>query len=159
MNLQTRWQQLSQRDQLMLVLLGAVLVAYLLYQVAYQPLADARDRLVAQNSAAQVSLLKVRQLTAELTRASAEKGPNASAAPVSLPQLIDSTAAAHQLRMSRFQPSAAGDVQVRFDSVPFANLLRWLHQLEQDSGVSIKDLALTPGSAPGLVNASLRLYR
>lgn len=159
MMLQARWQQLSQRDQLLLALLAVVLVAYLVYQLAYRPLADARDRLAAQNAAAQTSLLSVRQLAAELARIDAEGGSQAGVPDMSLPQLVDSTAAAHQLRMSRFQPSAAGDVQIRFDSVPFANLLRWLHQLEQESGVSIKDLSLTPGNAPGLVNASLRLYR
>ncbi len=60
--------------------------------------------------------------------------------------------------MSRFQPGSTGDVQIRFDNSSFDQVARWLHQLESE-GVTVRDLAISPGASTGLVNVSVRLFR
>jgi len=154
----SRWQQLSLRDQAMLVLLGVAVAIYLLYQLAWRPLAAANSQLQTQNAAATQSLGTVTRLAAqyrELQRSSAQNQSQGQ----NLAQVVDQTVAANNLHMSRFQPGSSGDVQVRLDNAPFDQVLRWLNQLEAAHSVTIKELAVAPGSASGLVNVSVRLYR
>lgn len=152
-------QQLSLRDQGMLALLAGALALYVLYQLLLQPLAAANQRLENQNASAQKSLAAVTQMAAELrglqqvgTQGEADQSEN-------LTQLIDRTVASNNLRMSRFQPGSSGDVQVRLDNMAFDQVLRWLNELESAQGVTIRELVIAPGSAPGLVNVSARLFR
>lgn len=154
----SRWQQLSLRDQAMLILLGGVLALYLLYQLTWRPLAEANARLRLQNAAAEQSLQNVTRLAAEyreLQRASAHNQSQGQ----NLAQVVDQTVAANGLHMSRFQPGSGGDVQVRLDNASFDKVAQWLNQLESVHTVTIKELAVAPGSGSGLVNVSVRLYR
>lgn len=152
-------QQLSLRDQGMLALLAGVLALYVLYQVLLHPLAAANQRLEAQNAATQNSLAAVTQMAAELRALQQSNTASSAAQNENLTQLIDRTVAANNLRMSRFQPGSSGDVQVRLDNMAFDQVLRWLNELEAVQGVTIRELVVAPGSAPGLVNVSARLFR
>jgi len=154
----SRWQQLSLRDQTLLIVLGAVLVLYLLYQMLWRPLATANERLRVQNAAAAQSLANVTQLAAQYRELQHNSGKNQSQGQ-NLAQVVDQTVAANELHMSRFQPGSNGDVQVRLDNAPFDQVVRWLHQLESTHGVSIKEMSVAPGGGSGLVNISVRLYR
>lgn len=152
-------QQLSLRDQAMLALLGAALVLYLIYQALLHPLAMANQRLENQNAAAQKSLAAITQMAGELRALQQSTTQSATAQNENLTQLIDRTVAANNLRMSRFQPGANGDVQVRLDNMTFDLVLRWLNELESTQSVIIRELVIAPGSAPGLVSVSARLFR
>jgi general secretion pathway protein M len=61
--------------------------------------------------------------------------------------------------MSRFQPGSSGDVQVRLDNAAFDQVIRWLNDLESTQGVTTRELVIAQGSAAGLVNVSVRLFR
>lgn len=152
-------QQLSLRDQAMMALLGGALALYLLYQLVLHPLAAANQRLENQNTAAQQSLAAVTQMAAELRALQQNNSTGAAIQGENLTQLIDRTVAANNLRMSRFQPGSGGDVQVRLDNMAFDQVLRWLNELESTQNVTIRELVVAPGSAPGLVNVSARLFR
>ena len=153
-----RLQQLSLRDQALLALLAVVVVFYLLYQLAWRPLAADNTRLQTQNEAAARTLENVAQLAAQY-RQLQQSGAQAGQSQGSLTALLDQSVAANQLQMSRFQPGSAGDVQVRLDNAPFDQVLRWLHQLEMQHGVAVKELAVSPGGDSGLVNVSVRVFR
>ncbi len=152
-------QQLSLRDQKMLALLFGAIVLYALYQVALRPLAMANAKLMAQNAAAQDSLAEVTQMAAQVLALQASSAQQGGASGENLTQLVDRTVAANQLHMSRFQPGASGDVQVRLDNVSFDQTLRWLNELESAQGVAVRELVVAPGAASGLVNVSVRLLR
>jgi general secretion pathway protein M len=154
-----RLQQLSLRDQAMLVVLAAALLLYLLYQMLWQPLAAANSSLANQNAAVAKSLANMHQLAAqyrELQKSSAQDGGSQSE---TLTQLVDQTVASNELHMSRFQPGSSGDVQVRLDNASFDQVLRWLSELENKHGVTLREFGIAPGSGPGLVNVSVRLFR
>src|SRR5690606_21397546 len=140
-------QQFSLRDQKMLALLVIVLVVYMLYLLTLRPLLATNARLRLQNDAAHNSLAAVTQMAAQLGQLQ-RAGAQTSGSGENLTQLIDRTVAAQQLRMSRFQPGAGGDAQVRLDSVAFDQLLRWLNELESQHGVTVRELVVAPGSAP-----------
>lgn len=152
-------QQLSLRDQSMLALLAGALALYVLYQALIHPLAVANQRLENQNASAQKSLAAVTQMAAELRALQQSSTQGAADQSENLTQLIDRTVASNNLRMSRFQPGSNGDVQVRLDNMAFDQVLRWLNELESAQSVTIRELVVAPGSAPGLVNVSARLFR
>jgi type II secretory pathway component PulM len=159
MNLLTKFRELSLRDQTMLIVLAAAIGAWLLFQIAWRPLAASNDSLARANAALRGSVQNITQLAAEFRQLQQAGAAGAAASGESLAQLLDRTVAAQGLKMSRFQPGATGDVLVRFDNSPFDNVARWLHQLEAEQGVTVRDLSVTPGAAPGLVNVSVRLFR
>lgn len=152
-------QQLSLRDQKMLALLFGVLVLYVLYQVTLRPMSAANERLTAQNAAAQNSLAAVTQMAAQLRELQQSGAQQNGASSENLTQLVDRSVAENQLHMSRFQPGSSGDVQVRLDNVAFDQTLHWLNELETAQSVTVRELVVAPGSAVGLVNVSVRLYR
>lgn len=154
-----RLQQLSLRDQAMLVVLAAAVLLYLLYQLAWHPLARANDDLARQNAAIAQSLANMNQLAAQYRELQQAGAASSTGQGETLAQLIDQTVASKGLHMSRFQPGSAGDVQVRFDNASFDQMLRWLDELENRHGVVLRELGISPGAGPGLVNASVRLYR
>lgn len=152
-------QQLSRRDQAMLAVLGGVLVLYLIYQLLWRPLANANERLQLQNNAAMNSLNAVTQMAAQLRALQQTATQTTNSQNENLTQLIDRTVASNQLHMSRFQPGSSGDVQVRLDNAPFDQVIRWLNELESTHGVTTRELVIAQGSASGLVNVSVRLFR
>jgi general secretion pathway protein M len=154
-----RLNQLSLRDQAMLVVLAAALLLYMLYQVFWHPLATANRNLAQQNAAVANSLATMNQLAAQYRELQKANGPGNTSAGETLTQLVDETVASNQLHMSRFQPGSSGDVQVRFDNASFDQVLRWLSELESKHGVTLREFGVSPGSGPGLVNVSVRLYR
>jgi type II secretory pathway component PulM len=152
-------QQLSLRDQAMLIVLAAALLLYVVYQLLWHPLAASNARLQQQNAAAAKSLDAITQMAGQLRALQQSATTTANPQNENLTQLVDRTVAAHQLRMSRFQPGSNGDVQVRLDNASFDQVVRWLHELETAQGVTTRELVVAQGSAPGIVNVSVRLFR
>jgi general secretion pathway protein M len=152
-----KFRELSLRDQAMLMVLALALVLYIFYQAAWRPLATANANLVRGNAALRDSLQAVTSLAAEYQQLQ-QAGVRGAVSQETLAQLLDRTVAANQLQMSRFQPGSTGDVQIRFDNSSFDQVVRWLHQLESE-GVTVRDLAISPGAAAGLVSVSVRLFR
>ena len=157
MNLVYQFRELSLRDQAMLYVLAAAVAAFLLVQIAWRPLANANRNLQQANVALRDSVQNMAQLAAEYRQLQQAGARGGAQGPESLAQLLDRTIAAQQLQMSRFQPGSVGDVQVRFDNSAFDQIVRWLYQLENENGVTVRDLSVAPGAAPGLVNVSVRL--
>ncbi len=150
---------LKQREQL-IVLTGSVVVAvYLLFVLLWRPMASSIDTLHRQNKAAEDTLAEVKQLVVTLSSLNAGGASQQSGSGESLTRVIDNSIKNNSLTMSRFQPSSSGDVQVRFENSSFNNILAWLHDIEINHGVVVKDLSISPGSGSGIVNVSVRLRK
>lgn len=156
---QQRFNLLPRREQILLAAVTAVLLVWLVIVLLWRPLDQARDTLSAQNQAAGASLANVRALAAQLRGLEQSGASRSRASGESLPTIVDNSVAANQLKMKRFQPSASGDVQVRFENAVFNQVLAWLLQLEMEEGVSVRELSITQGSGSGLVNVSVRLHQ
>lgn len=147
------------REQILLLTVVALVVIYLLYLVAWQPVTRAREQLVVSNRLAFDDLETVQALAAEyqlLKRAAPAQSVKTGQ---SLLQIIDTSVAQYQLSMTRLQPSASGDVQIRFENVLFNAIIAWLYHLESEYAIHVKDISITPSHADGLVSVSVRLYR
>lgn len=153
-----KFRELSLRDQAMLIVLVIALSLYGLIQVVWRPLASANRNLEQTNSVLRESVQTMTQLAAEYQQLQQAGARSSGSAQENLAQLLDRTVAAQQLQMGRFQPGSTGDVQIHFDNSSFDQISRWLNQLESE-GVTVRDLAISPGANAGLVNVSVRLFR
>ena len=147
---------LERKEQLMLLLAAALVFLYVVFYLILTPMSASVAELNARNQQAQVSLQNVEALAQEYTQLQ-QSGAGKKSSKTNLTRLIDSTVKSNGLTMNRFQPSSSGDVQVRFENAEFNNILAWLHELENGNAVLIKDLSVSPGSASGFVNVSVRL--
>jgi len=146
----------KQHEQLMIFICALLVLVYLLYSLAWKPLAQQQSRLQTLNTEARDTLQKIRALAAEYEQLTAS-GRSGEAAVGNLSGIVDQTVASHGLSMKRYQPSASGDAQVRFENQRFDNILGWLYEMEFTHSVIIRDLSITKANAEGLVNLSVRM--
>lgn len=145
----------STREQMALLTMMLVVVIYLVAVLAVLPLQRAREQLIQTNVATAELLQRVDGLASALI--AQREGAAAPASSRNLTSLLNNSAVAAGLRIARVQPNSRGAVQLRLESVPFAALLRWLHELESVQGLLLEELSVSQGGAPGIVSASLRV--
>ena len=146
---------LEQREQLSLVVLGFALGLYLLYMLAWAPLAEQGAQLAVQNEGAAQSLQRVDAMVSEIIRL--RDGGSASAAQRNLTALVNQSTGRHGLQVSRLQPNSRGDIQVRLENAIFDDLLAWLDEVENREGLLVTEVAITQTGTTGRVNATIRI--
>jgi general secretion pathway protein M len=146
--------QFNVREQLALLLCAGAVVLYCLYIAVWSPVREIRADMSLQNMRVAESLRRVQGLAAELEQLRTSAAPGRSS---NLNQVINTTTAKQGIAPTRIQPSASGDTQIRFEDVTFAGLLRWMHQLEFEEGLAIREVSINQGARGGLVNASIRV--
>ena len=146
---------LNQREQLSLLVLGIALVLYLLYMLAWAPLAERRQELALQNVSVAESLQRVDAMVSEIIRL--REGGVASTARRNLTSLVNQSTGRHGLQVSRLQPNSRGDIQVRLENAVFDDLLAWLDDVENREGLLVTEIAITRSGSSGRVNATIRI--
>ncbi|SFF32406.1 general secretion pathway protein M [Fontimonas thermophila] len=148
---------LTPRERVMVLTGGAVVAVTLGYLLVWEPLA------VAHHTRAQ-ALQQERLLAERIERAAAQVRASSSRAAdrrISLLTAVDQTSRTPVLGKppARIQPEGDREVKVWIDEVPFANLLRWIQELQTRYGITTRSAEIERGSAPGVVNARLTLVR
>lgn len=149
--------QFNQREQLSLLVLGFALGMYLLYMLVWSPLAGQRDRLEAQNRGVAASLQRVDVMVSEVLQLRAVEGRSSGGRQRNLTSLINQSTARLQLAVTRLQPNSRGEIQVRFESAAFDDLLQWLNEMESREGLLVREASITQAGSSGRVNATVRL--
>lgn len=150
------FEQRNLREQASLLLMAGAVLLWALYTLVWSPLDQRRDQLQANNLAAVASLARVDAMVSELQElrsSTAGQGPQER----NLAALVNRGTQRLGLPVSRLQPGARGDLQVRLENAPFDRLVTWLHELEQREGLYIAELAVTPTEQAGRVNVTLRI--
>jgi general secretion pathway protein M len=156
--LRAAFDQLSPRERVMVSVGAAAVLLTLIYLLAWQPLVNAH----AQRAQA---LERARSIATRIEQAGAQQRAQGSAGTVdrstSLLAAVDQTSRSPLLGRtpSRVQPEGDREVKVWIDGVAFANLLRWLRDLEARYGIRAASAEIERGTSPGLVNARLSLVR
>jgi len=145
---------LNQREQLSLIALGLALILYLLYMLAWAPLAERRERLEQQNVGVAESLQRVDAMVSEIMRL---RGGGAGAVQRNLTALVNASTARHALQVSRLQPNSRGDIQVRLENAAFDDLVAWLDELENRESLLVTEVSITQSGTSGRVNATIRI--
>lgn len=142
-----------QNEQISLAVLAGALVVYGLWMGLLSPLQNARDEALAQNVRAAEVKQQVNAMVTEIQRL---RGAGATQVKANLLTLVNQVSQSQGLPISRMQPSSNGELQVRFESVLFNDVVGFLHQLETVEGVIVREVALTQTTV-GVVSATIRL--
>lgn len=142
-----------QNEQISLAVLAGALVVYGLWMGLLSPLQNARDEALMQNVRAAEVKQQVNAMVTEIQRL---RGTGATQVKANLLTLVNQVSQSQGLPISRIQPSSNGELQVRFESVLFNDVVGFLHQLETVEGVIVREVALTQTTA-GVVSATIRL--
>ncbi len=154
------WNGLQPRERRTLSIGAVVVVLSVIYFGLWEPF---RNEVRQMEQAVE----KNRALLAWMERSAAEvaalKGRAAAAAPGrggdrSLLALVDQTARRARLgpALKRVEPEGKEAVRVWLEQAAFDDVVRWITQLEQKSGVRIESITIDRQEAPGRVNARIR---
>ncbi len=147
---------LSPRDQLMLVAGGSLVLVYVMVFIVLLPMSDKLEESRKRNLAALEEQQRVRQLAGELM-AVKSAGGNAGGGG-SMNAVLNNTLREYGLTMENFQPSGDG-ARVRLGVSDFNQVLAWVHDLEINRGMHIRDLTVTADQAQGAVSVNLQLQQ
>lgn len=154
--MKTWFRSLTSREQLYLIALGPAVLLWLFYQLALAPAAASRAQMATNNVAASELLARVDAKVTQLRTLRAEGG---GADNTNLTASITRSSELAGLPVRRMQPNSRGEVQVRFESVDYDALARWLHRIEVVEGLIVVDAALSQAGRSGGVNATLRIAK
>jgi general secretion pathway protein M len=146
----------EQNEQHIILALTILVVVSILWLAVWQPVSNWRETAHNryQNAQAQLDWMKANEQRA---RGMARSAAGSGGAGRSLLPIITRSAEAQGIQVNRLQPEANGVVSVSIQGQPFNDLLRWLHQLQENNGVAVLRLAVDADERPGIVNAQIRL--
>lgn len=146
--------QLTRREQLYLMVMAGAVLLWLMLQWAVLPLAERRAQMALNNQSAGELLARVDAKVNQLLTLRETEGARQNG---SLSAIITRTSELAGLSVRRLQPNSRGEVQVRFESVDYDALVRYLHAIEVTEGLIILEASISQGGRSGGVNATLRL--
>ncbi|MDN7124453.1 type II secretion system protein M [Pseudidiomarina terrestris] len=156
--LQLRWQQLNNRERLLVSLAGIVLAISVVYFALWQPLQSGIEQRQLQRDAQLETLSWVRENTGRYLALKQQSGQPQTGTTArranelgDIPRLVTEFARAQQLDVGRMNPEGDSLVVVLND-VPFERVLALLDALQAESGLSIEQLDITRGNTPGHVH-------
>ena len=144
----------TRREQLYLLGMTGAVCLWLLLQLVVIPASDAKKSMAAINIAAAELLTRVDSKASRLVQLRSEQSQGNRG---SLTSAISRVSELEGLPVRRLQPNSRGEVQVRFESVDYDNLVRWLHRLEVTEGLAVIDASIAQAGRSGGVNATLRV--
>jgi general secretion pathway protein M len=147
--------QHNQREQVSLLVLAFALGLYLLYMLVWSPLDSLRDKLEVQNRGVAETLQRVDAMVSEVMQIR-DSGTGTSSRR-NLTSLINKSTGRLGLQVSRLQPNARGEIQVRLESAAFDTVLLWLHEMEFREGLLVREVSITQAGSAGRVNATVRI--
>ena len=157
--LRARWNARAARERALLALGAAVVLATVLYVLAWEPLAASRDALRLQVQAGETDLAWMRAAAPQVRERAAAAPAVRAANGASLLARADASAREAGLGVSllRVEPVANGQVRVYFQGAAFDDLLRWLEALAAQDSLRVSDFSARRAEGIGLVDANLSL--
>lgn len=158
--LTTFWNQLSVRDQRVLMLGSAMLLLIAGWLLVWEPLREARDNWRLRLSAAEADHAFMRAVAPQLQTLTAQRN-QAVVAPDgrSLLARVDATARQSGVgdALLRVEPVSATQVRVSFQGASFDALVQWMEQLASAQGVRLGDFSAHRVAGVGRVDARITL--
>jgi len=152
------WHLRSRSEQLVLLLLGALVVLALLWSFVWQPLARDTERLSRSLADGRAALADARRQSDEI----AGLARNTPAPPAGDARAAIESAMARQ----GFKPAGTGIERVgdqrwraTLDAISFDSLTAFIDALQRDAGVRAAELSVTARVEPGQVRADVTLAR
>lgn len=158
--LRARYDALQPREQTLVGIAAAMLIAALLYSAIWQPLARARKQLTEELASARDVATQLAQAEAEVRSAAPQSAPVVGS-DVSLLTAVDQATKNGTLKKppARLQPDGEDAARIWLEDVEFEVLLRWMFELQSRYGVTLDVVDIEKRETPGLVNARLSVLR
>lgn len=155
------FETLSQREKLLVSGAAILLVVAIVMIGAFRPLALSRQRLAGQLTEKQAVLADIERVATRVGRLSGPAAPQAAASGESLVVLIDRTTRSRGLGayLKRNEPDGATSIRLRFENVPFDDLVAWLAEIQSTSAIGVTSANADPATGVGRVNVNLQLAR
>jgi len=151
------WRDRSRREQLMLLVMAALLAATIAWLGILRPLALARDAAAGRLATAETALGEVRAMTLAIRAAEARAQP-AGNTPVI--ERVGARASEAGFTAERLTSDSDGRVTMRLPAVKPAILLRWLADVETRDSIIVDRLSITRnGDATVAADLALRAAR
>ncbi len=149
---------LQQREQILVVVAGIVLVGALLFLMV-EPLFKATERAQARLDDKYLDLAALERARAEVQALGGVRRSGASNTPLVV--VIDRSSSSAQLApfLKRNQPDGDSAIRVSFEAAPFNRLIDFLLELQTLHGLVLSNATLNKAEIEGTVNASLTLVR
>ena len=154
------WQNLSSREQLIVMCGGAAGILILLYLMIWSPMQN-HIQDMQKKTIQQVTLLSWMQGASkdlqQLRQSSKPKGNLAT--PENLLALVDQSAKDNKLKtsMAEFTQTENNKVSIKFNLVSFDKLVTWLTALWNEHHVEVSDMTTTSKGGEGMVQAQVTL--
>jgi len=152
--------QLNERERLLLLIAGPLLVILVLYGLVWRPISGHVDmlqqRVIGQRDTLQymhTAAQRVKELRQQ--QSSVNRGGNNQ----SLLALVDRTVKQAGLtrELKRVEPDGSNKVKVRLEGAGFDAMIGWLESLQLRYGVRIDNISVDAQDSPGSVNVRLTL--
>ncbi len=153
------FEELSSREQSILLFGGLALIIMLVYSLIWAPLNEETQRLHQDVERQQADLLWMEQNAKQFKSSG---GPGLSvASSESLLSIVDRSAKSAQLggSIKRIQPDKDGSVRIWLEDVKFEKMLVWMSKLSSEYGVVLDDSNIEKQQTPALVDARLTLKK
>ncbi len=147
-NLLAWWNGLAYREQQLLGVCSVILVIGVFYWGIWSPINNAEYELLQDVQKQQRTLTEIKQKGNRIL--ALKKSGAKTARDGSLSSIVNSTARAYGLTITRMQPQG-NKIQVWMDEVPFDDLLGYLDDVVQKKGLSLDNLDIAETDAAGIV--------
>jgi len=155
------WDNLVQREKMMVGSGGIVVGVFLLYIILWSPFTSHIERL-NQDVEKQRSLLYwMQEKVPAILQRQAKSPKRSNASHTSLLSLLETSLIKGRISRWKAELSQGDDeeVQVKFKEVAFVDLTAWLHTLDEKNGVIVDKITLTPLVKSGLTQVDILLAR
>lgn len=153
--IQQRFNQLTEREKLLVIISAGFVLFALFYYMLWAPLNSALEsnRKAVESQQADLVWVQRNANKAIQLRSSGSTSGNFSG---SLPQAVNQTAGRLRIAISRMQPQG-DELKVWVDEAPFNDVMSWLQSMESQ-GIKIINLDVVQADTPGTVKVrSLQL--
>lgn len=161
MGVQDRFFALAPRERVLVAVAAVLALMATVVLGIVRPLAQNREALETQQAEKRAILSDIERVAARFGKAGGAAATAAQGSGESLVVLMDRTTRSRGLSayLRRNEPDGANGIRLRFENVPFDDLVGWLGELQSAYAVSVASASADPAQDPGRVSVSLQLSR
>jgi general secretion pathway protein M len=150
----------SQRDQAVIIVMGAVVVLWLCYLLVLEPLLSLKNQNQDDYVANQELLLWMKNSAAEVGALGGSANVRTSGSGSSAVVVVESALQQSGLTApKRIEPDGNNKAVVQYDTVDFDKLMRALDRLQHSYGIVVSQASINKSQTPGQTSALLNLER
>ncbi|MDX1692700.1 MAG: type II secretion system protein M [Ketobacteraceae bacterium] len=148
---------LAPREQNLIAALAVVVIVALIYLIFMFPAQNSVSS-ASKKLEAKQSLLQWMQANEEQAIAAGKSGNGRrSGNNQNILGAVNSAASRYQITLQRYEPEGKDKLRVWLEDASFNNMVRWLHQLESQNGITVSSISLDAEKDPGLISAKIVL--